>query len=87
MSDENTLKNAIAIVLGLDNLDIVESGPKGENLPLNELGIDSLSLMELGIALEDEFGVVINPGHFGLRPETTYGDLRRFVLDQISKSK
>ena len=87
MSDENTLKNAIAIVLGLDNVDIVESGPKRENLPLSELGIDSLSLMELGIVLEDEFGVVIDPGYFELRPETTYGDLRKFVLDQISKSK
>ena len=53
MSDENTLKNAIANVLGLENVDILESGPKRENLPLSELGIDSLSLMELGIALED----------------------------------
>ena len=87
MSDENTLKNAIANVLGLENVDILESGPERENLPLSKLGIDSLSLMELGIALEDEFGVVINPGYFELRPETTYGDLRKFVLDQISKSK
>jgi acyl carrier protein len=84
---EATLRKALAIALGrdnLDNLDILDEGPDGHAIRLSELGVDSLAIMELGITLEYEFGVEINPGSFVLHPQTTYKELSGFFHEAIS---
>jgi acyl carrier protein len=81
---EDTLRKALAMALGRDNLDILDEGPDGHAIRLSELGVDSLAIMELGITLEYEFGVEINPGSFVLHPQTTYKELSGFFHEAIS---
>jgi acyl carrier protein len=81
---EDTLGKALAIALGRDNLDILDHGPEGHAIRLSELGVDSLAIMELGITLEYDFGVEINPGSFVLHPQTTYKELSDFFQEAMS---
>ncbi|WP_367140749.1 MULTISPECIES: acyl carrier protein [Streptomyces] len=41
------------------------------------LGMDSLSLMELVVAAEQEFGIVLPEGELDLFPDSTLGDAAR----------
>ncbi|MCA6091848.1 acyl carrier protein [Streptomyces sp. SCA3-4] len=41
------------------------------------LGMDSLSLMELVVAAEQEFGIVLAEGELDLFPDTTLGEAAR----------
>ena len=86
MAPENRLKHAIVAVLGLDDLGRLDARLAEGNPPLIEVGIDSLALVELGIVLEDDFGIVINPSDFELKVSSTYEDLLEFVLSQIPNS-
>ena len=72
---EDTLRKALAMALGRDNLDILEHGPEGQAIRLSELGVDSLAIIELGITLEYEFGVEVNPAGLTLLPESSYESL------------
>ena len=81
---ELTLRQALSAALGRPDLDIVDSGPEGRRIRLSGLGIDSLVIMELGITLESDFGVEINPGAFSLHPETTYEELLEFFTITVA---
>lgn len=80
---EDTLRRALAMALGRDNLDILDDGPDGHAIRLSELGVDSLAIMELGITLEYDFGVEINPAGFTLFPESSYESLLAFYLKAL----
>lgn len=83
---ENLLRKALAVALGRDNLDILEEGPQGNAIRLSELGVDSLTIMELGITLEYDFGVEINPSGFSLHPDTTFADFLKMFLEMVPNS-
>jgi acyl carrier protein len=74
------------LIVALENVLAIrikdESGGTDQLLlsePLRKLPLDSLSILELGIYLEDTHGISINPGAFSLGPEATISDLLAFI--------
>ena len=64
------IKNVLNDKIGCDTDGVTEK------TTLNELGIDSLDIMELVVGLEDEFGVEID---FGEAKVGTIGDLMTLI--------
>lgn len=54
----------------------------GANI-MDEYGVDSVALLELVVALEDEFGIVVEDGDFDIANFTTPSALARFVSARI----
>jgi len=57
MNDTLIRKQAVEIVLGMAPVQI--KSPDEETHLVNDLGYDSLRLVELGIALEEHFGITV----------------------------
>ena len=49
-------------------------------------GVDSVSLLELVVGLEEDFGVQIDDGDIDVRNFTTVAALREFVRARMPKS-
>lgn len=56
--------------------------PDGANI-MDEYGVDSVALLELVVALEDEFGIVVEDGDFDIANFSTPSALAAFVADRI----
>lgn len=80
MTDDEILERLKAIVLDEEGMDI-----SGASLgsTLDELGFDSLSTLQMVVAVEDEFGIELGEGTDGM-PETLGGivDLIRGAMDE-----
>lgn len=50
---------------------------------MDEYGVDSVALLELVVALEDEFGVVVEDGDFDIANFSTPLALATFAADRI----
>jgi acyl carrier protein len=59
-----------------------EDMPDDANI-MDEYGVDSVALLELVVALEDEFGVVVEDGDFDIANFSTPSALAMFVADRI----
>lgn len=59
-----------------------EDMPDGANI-MDEYGVDSVALLELVVALEDEFGIVVEDGDFDIANFTTPAALAKFVSARI----
>jgi len=69
-------------VIGTDlrSSDVLQGRPV-ESVPLRELAIDSLSVLEFAIRLEEEWAISINPGAFTLHAQSTLNDLWILVTE------
>ncbi|MFJ9381400.1 acyl carrier protein [Streptomyces sp. NPDC101455] len=66
----------VALLTGL--LDVkVEPGELSPDTTFESLGMDSLSLMELVVAAEEEFGIVLPEDTLDLSPSSTLADAAR----------
>lgn len=61
---------------------VPEDMPDGANI-MDEYGVDSVALLELVVALEDEFGIVVEDGDFDIANFTTPTALAKFVSTHI----
>lgn len=61
---------------------VPEDMPDGANI-MDEYGVDSVALLELVVALEDEFGIVVEDGDFDIANFTTPAALSKFVSARI----
>lgn len=61
---------------------VPEDMPDGANI-MDEYGVDSVALLELVVALEDEFGIVVEDGDFDIANFTTPTALAKFVSTRI----
>lgn len=51
-----------------------DAGEFSDNTTFESLGLDSLSLMELVVAAEEEYGIVLPENALNLRPSSTLGE-------------
>lgn len=70
----NTLASEVAEILNRDNVDC--------NVPLGELGIDSLNVVELILVCEKLYPNVANPELFAFDQNTTLSD----IYEQFSQN-
>lgn len=80
MTDDEILEHLKKIALDEEGLDI-SGAPLGSTL--EELGFDSLSTLQMVVAVEDEFGIELSEGTDGM-PETLGGivDLIRGAMGE-----
>ncbi|MES4887531.1 acyl carrier protein [Streptomyces sp. NPDC096012] len=66
----------VALLIG--HLDVrADAGEFSGRTTFESLGLDSLSLMELVVAAEEEYGIVLPENALDLRPSSTLGDAAR----------
>lgn len=68
----------------------LEAGARERTLtadtPVRELGIGSLNLVRLLVALENAFDIEFDDEHVDLARFTTIGDLSRYIADQRQRA-
>ncbi|MFI7320629.1 acyl carrier protein [Streptomyces venezuelae] len=62
------------VALLADRLDVETVGQLSPSTTFESLGLDSLWLMELVVAAEEEFGIVLPEDALDLRPASTLGE-------------
>ena len=56
-----------------------------EDAPLMETyGVDSVSLLELVVGLEESFGITLDDGDFSIKNFTTLSAIREFVQQRLA---
>ena len=78
---EQTLRTMIVERLFL------QAGPDGldADAPLMETyGVDSVSLLELVVGLEESFGITLDDGDFSIKNFTTLAAIRDFVQQRLA---
>ncbi|WP_197320819.1 acyl carrier protein [Saccharomonospora sp. NB11] len=82
MKTDETTARLIAVIADIGDLPTEEVTP--EKYFVDDLDIDSLSMVEIGATIEDEFGVAIPDDK--LADLKTVGDLATFVTERIAAS-
>ncbi|WP_035838587.1 acyl carrier protein [Kitasatospora azatica] len=66
----------VALLTGHLNVQ-AEAGELSGRTTFESLGLDSLSMMELVVAAEEEYGIVLPEDALDLRPSSTLGEVAR----------
>ena len=77
---ETTLKNMIVDRLFLT---VAPEGIDTDASLIEEYGVDSVSLLELVVGLEEAFGILIEDSDFDVRNFSSVASLRKFVQARI----
>ncbi|ATL32289.1 acyl carrier protein [Streptomyces formicae] len=80
-AEESTAESAlpeelVALLTGHFNVK-VDAGELSDRTTFESLDLDSLSLMELVVAAEEEYGIVLPENALDLRPSSTLGEAAR----------
>ncbi|MGW2227153.1 acyl carrier protein [Streptomyces formicae] len=80
-AEESTAESAlpeelVALLTGHFNV-TVDAGELSGRTTFESLDLDSLSLMELVVAAEEEYGIVLPENALDLRPSSTLGEAAR----------
>jgi len=62
----------------------IEEDKLTPQLPIDELGFESLDYVEIQVGIKKNFGVEIDPGLFQSGAIKTLGDLSRYIEEQSS---
>jgi acyl carrier protein len=77
---EPQLLEALDHVSGaIDSESLANPSTSPGSILLATFELDSLAVLELGIHLEERFGVFVNPQGFPTGPEVTVGDLLSYI--------
>ncbi|MDA3925570.1 MAG: acyl carrier protein [Kiritimatiellae bacterium] len=77
---ETTLKNMIVERLFLS---VTPEEIETDASLIDEYGVDSVSLLELVVGLEEAFGIIIEDSDFDIRNFSSVANLRNFVQARI----
>ena len=61
----------------------IDIGNLRENIPIGDLGLDSLDVVELGLSIEDAFVLQFSPGD-GPKFATTHGEMLELISKKLS---
>jgi acyl carrier protein len=73
------VKQALVVVLDQDLPEL-----SGDTQLIGELGLDSTSVIDLLIALEDSLGLQIDPDELTVESFATFGALTEYVIERLS---